>query len=291
MVIGVASALTLTTSGVSADRSTWDDLNIVFRSIMGRPLDQGDYSFWKDEELTTALNAIPQSVEYEQVMRGYITDIYLTVLGRYPDSAGGESWVNAGPLEVYRSISSSEEAGMTSLYIHFGGSFSFDNCPVGGYVIENMQQLDVLAPADGQLREDIVAGANFQNEDELLSAFSTDDLYIICGGNQNEPSKVIIADTRYGPVSTTVEYTIYTAEELEAKNQSLEGTSLSPATVFRSPKEYSSSSNGIFKQVDVVKPVNFRYTESRYIDESCGFYPTAFCRGGLIIPHSSTVEE
>jgi hypothetical protein len=294
-----APATIFTFNTVSAQATHWEDLNTVFRSIMGRGLTDNDYNTWKDKELTTTLRTIQKSKEYESAMKQYVADVYSMLLGRSPDLAGGNSWINSGPLEVYRSIKSSNEYAETSTFIPAPFvQFEYQYCAPGGVVIKNTRQFYHYFPEGSPQLQNLIKTIEsieldteqiFNNSMQDVSGkFSVsglfeqgDEIYLICGGEQEAPSAISHIMQVYKPGASRVHYSI-------SRNSEWENASMYPAYIFTGPKEYTTEillDTNEYKKRKVIKPVTFEYTEERFVKDKCMFLSGQDCGQGLIAPH------
>jgi|GEM_PF-4311262 len=86
-----------------------NDLNTVYRFILGREIKDSEYEKEKSKNLVDVQRSLIDSEEYKNAVSNYLSDAYFILLGRLPDKTGESFWKTRGPLEIYRGIKESFE--------------------------------------------------------------------------------------------------------------------------------------------------------------------------------------
>jgi hypothetical protein len=216
-----------------------DDLNLLFRYTMGRGADEGDMKFWgNSSNLTVPLQIIPDSEEYKNAMKPYIVDMYLTLLGRYPDYEGARNWNSAGPMEIYRSIKKSVEYRQTQFlqpnnFLQYGD----EPCVESGVVLKEKSDLDILFNSESM---------GFSESSGVLQ---NEYIYNICAGKTAEKSILEVVEIKNLPAVTEIIYTVRQSDDQIAGHY--------PSVVFSLPK--------------TGRQTSFRYTDPRFLDQKNKF--------------------
>jgi hypothetical protein len=165
---------------------------------MGRSADDGDYSFWKSNpSVTVPIQVIPNSEEYRTAIKPFVVDMYLTLLGRYPDLKGAQDWQSAGPFEMYRSIKASQEAKQIEIVAPERlVQYSNQACVSSTVVLKSPDELDLLF------------SSTTPGYSESRGILENNYIYVMCGGRTEQQSVLEIVEIRNTPAAVDVVYTL-----------------------------------------------------------------------------------
>jgi hypothetical protein len=204
-IAGLVSLVGLPFSSANAQIDR-EDLDIVFRYVMGRSADDGDYAFWQSNtDVTVPIQVIPDSEEYRTAIKPYVVDMYLTLLGRYPDLQGARDWQSAGPFEMYRSIKASQEAKQIErVNPERLVQYSNQPCVTSNVVLKTPDELDILFSS---------STPGYGESQQILQ---NNYIYVMCGGKTDQQSVLEIVEIKNTPAAVDVFYTLRPASSSES---------------------------------------------------------------------------